>query len=234
MAKKVQSDLNQFPRPNVAVDLAVMTIDQSGELGVLVYQRTGDRAGTWALPGSFVRERERLAHAVQRTLEEKCDLPNAALAGRMPRQLHVFDDPERDERGWVLSVAHVLVLPYENLLPALAAGTSLAIAPIRGGSAHLPDGQVSLPYGQDEIVSRAFEELVSQYVETPDPERFIDRNTFTLSELADVHFAIVGHKHWAIDTFRRQMSRQLQATKEMKQKKTGRPAALFKRTKNLS
>lgn len=230
MAKKVQSDLDQFPRPSVAVDLAVMSLTQSGELGVLVHQRTGDRAGAWALPGSFLREHERLTHAVARTLKEKCDLPATALAGRTPRQLHVFDDPKRDERGWVLSVAHLLVLPAKTLLPALTAKTSLAFAPIRNGLAQLPGGQKSLPYGQDEIVARAFEELVRQYLEVPDPERFIDSDTFTLSELADVHFAIVGKDQWAIDTFRRHMSRQLQPTKEMKQKETGRPAALFKRT----
>lgn len=229
MAKKVHSDLDQFPRPSVAVDLAVMTITQSGELGVLVHQRTGDRAGTWALPGSFLRERERLAHAVARTLNEKCDLPVAAMAGRTPRQLHVFDDPERDERGWVLSVAHLLVLPAKSLLPALTTESTLAIAPIRNGMATLPDGQKSLPYGQGEIVTRALDELVRQYLELPDPERFMDSDTFTLSELADVHFAIVGKDQWAIDTFRRHMSRQLQPTKEMKQKDTGRPAALFKR-----
>ncbi|MGA0092652.1 MAG: NUDIX domain-containing protein, partial [Candidatus Nanopelagicales bacterium] len=69
-----ESDLALFPRPSVAVDVAVMTVTEAGELGVLIHRRTGDRAGTWALPGRFLRERERLEEAVAKTVEEKCHL----------------------------------------------------------------------------------------------------------------------------------------------------------------
>jgi ADP-ribose pyrophosphatase YjhB (NUDIX family) len=226
------SDLDQYPRPSVAVDVAVLTVTDAGELGVLVHQRTGDKAGAWALPGRFLRERERLADAVERTLEEKCGLPSRALAGRTPRQLHVFDDPQRDDRGWVLSVAHLLVLPFGRLEPVVAAHPGLTIAPIRNDRAVLPESQRRLPYGQDEIVHRAHEELRREYRETPDPERFLDTDTFTLSELGVVHFAVLGKDHWAIDTFRRKMSRQLRATSQEKRGGPGRPAALFRRARH--
>jgi len=221
--------LDQFPRPSVAVDVAVLTVTETGELGVYLHRRTGDKAGTWALAGRFLRERERLAVAVERTLEEKCGLPACALAGRTPRQLHVFDDPDRDDRGWVLSVAHLLVLPIERLDPLVAEHRDLAIAPIRDDHAALPDRQKRLPYGQDEIIARAHEELRREYRETPDPERFLDTDTFTLSELGAVHFAVLGKEHWAIDTFRRNMSRQLRDTGEISRGGPGRPAALFRR-----
>jgi 8-oxo-dGTP diphosphatase len=223
------SDLADYPRPSVAVDVAVMTVTDGGELGVLVHRRTGDRAGRWALPGRFLRERERLSQAVARALEEKCGLNPRALAGRFPRQLHVFDDPTRDDRGWVLSAAHLLVLPYDALATAIAGDDRLAIAPIRDDRAVLPDRQRRLPYGQDEIVQRAHEELRREYRDTPDPERFLDRDDFTLSELAVVHFAVLGADHWAIDTFRRKMSRQLRDTGEVTRGGPGRPAALFRR-----
>jgi 8-oxo-dGTP diphosphatase len=223
------TDLADFPRPSVAVDVAVMTVTDSGELGFLVHRRSGDRAGTWALPGRFLRERERLAQAVERALEDKCGLTTRSLAGRTPRQLHVFDDPERDDRGWVLSAAHLLVLPIERLDPAVASNDGLAIAPIRDDRAVLPDRQRRLPYGQDEIVQRAHDELRREYRETPDPERFLDREEFTLSELSVVHFAVLGSDHWAIDTFRRKMSRQLRDTGEVTRGGPGRPAALFRR-----
>ena len=51
-----------------------------------------------------------LAAAVDRSLREK-----ANVRGLHPRQLHVFDDPRRDDRGWVLSVAHVEVVQPERL-----------------------------------------------------------------------------------------------------------------------
>lgn len=223
------TDLSQWPRPSVAVDVALLTVLASGELAVLVHERAGDYAGTWALPGRFLRQRERLADAVTRTLEEKCYLPTRALAGRVPRQLHVFDDPARDDRGWVLSIAHLLVLPREHVAPVVHAHADLALAPIRGGRAALPSQQRSLPFGQDEIVTRAHEELRALYRESPDPERFLDLDEFTLSELAEVHFAILGEDHWAIDTFRRKMSRQLRETGELRRTAPGRPAALFRR-----
>lgn len=223
------SDLSRYPRPNVAVDVAVMTITEAGELGVLVHRRTGDRADTWALPGRFLRERERLADAVTRTLEDKGHFTRSSLAGRVPRQLHVFDDPDRDDRGWVLSVAHLLVMPHERLAAVVATHDDLAIAPLRKGRPALPDRQRSLPFGQDEIVARAHDELRVLYRDTPDPEGFLDRDTFTLSELADVHFAVLGKEHWAIDTFRRKMSRQLRETGEQVRGGPGRPAAVFRR-----
>jgi len=229
MADRTPSDLDRYPRPSVAVDVAVMTVTAGGELGVLLHRRTGDRAGTWALPGRFLRERERLGSAVERTLEEKCGLSRKALAGRTPRQLHVFDDPDRDDRGWVLSVAHLLAMPYARLESSVAADDAVTIATIRRDRVVLPDGQKALPYGQDEIIARAHGELRTAYRDVPDPERFIDADTFTLSELADVHFAILGKEHWAIDTFRRKMSRQLRETGEVSRGGPGRPAAVFQR-----
>ena len=223
------SDLALFPRPSVAVDVAVLTMTEAGELSVLVHRRTGDRAGSWALPGRFLRERERLVDAVGKTVEEKCHLSPRALAGRRPRQLHVFDDPERDDRGWVLSIGHLLVMPRERLEPVVAEHDDLAIAPIRRGRAVLHGGQKSLPYGQDEIVTRAHDELRTLYTDKPDPERFIEADAFTLTELGEVHFAVLGKEHWSIDTFRRKMSRQLRETKELSRGGPGRPAALYRR-----
>ena len=63
-----------------------------------------------ALPGTFLRVGETLADAVDRSLRKK-----ANVRGLRPRQLHVFDDPHRDYRGWVLSVAHVDVVRPDQL-----------------------------------------------------------------------------------------------------------------------
>ena len=100
--------LSDYPRPSVAVDTAVLTLDPKLGLVVLEVRRV---TGTgWALPGTFLREGETLAEAVDRSLRDK-----ANVRGPHPRQLHVFDDPDRDDRGWVLSVAHVEVVQAERL-----------------------------------------------------------------------------------------------------------------------
>ena len=100
------------------MDTALLTLDPEQELVVLQVRRTGTRG--WALPGTFLWEGERLADAVKRSLREK-----AGVRGLHPRQLHVFDDSDRDDRGWVLSVAHVAVVPAEALATRFAADTRL-------------------------------------------------------------------------------------------------------------
>jgi len=67
-----------------------------------------------------LHEGERLADAVTRSLTQK-----AGVTGGHPAQLAVFDDPHRDERGWVLSVAHLAVIPYAALAGALLADPDL-------------------------------------------------------------------------------------------------------------
>lgn len=221
------SDLDRFPAPHVAVDVAVVTVLPDLMLGMLVLKRTGDRAGSWALPGRFVRPGERLADAVTATLHEKCGLDAALLRGRTPRQLHVFDDPERDDRGWVMSVAHLIGLPFERLADAVERNDDLMIAPIKGSRSTLP-GQRRLPYEQDDIVSFAVDELRRLYASTPDPEGFIEANEFTLAELRDVHSAVLGEE-WQIDTFRRHMQPLLEETGDTTAGRPGRPAALYRK-----
>ena len=107
------TSLLNYPRTSVAVDTAVLTVADGIVCALLVRRAKDDQHGKGALPGTFLRERETLEEAVLRCLQEK-----AGISGRVPRQLQVFDDPAREDRGWVLSVAHVDVV----LLAALERG----------------------------------------------------------------------------------------------------------------
>jgi len=69
----------------------------------------------------------------------------ANVRGLHPRQLHVFDDPDRDDRGWVLSVAHVQVVRPEQLAARFTDTTRLV--PV-----HAPG---RLPYDHVDIVALA-------------------------------------------------------------------------------
>lgn len=224
----VTADLSAFPRPSVAVDVAVITSPPFGPLAVLLHRRSGDRAGQWALPGRFLREHERLADAVATALADKCGLSHDILDGRTPRQLHVFDDPARDNRGWVLSVAHLLVLPRTELTSVLEGRGDLTLARVVEDRLVLPNRQRRLPYGQDEIVERAILELRRAYAEAPDPEGLIGREEFTLSELRGMHLAVLD-RPWQSDTFRRHMLPLLEETGEVTTGGPGRPAALYRR-----
>jgi 8-oxo-dGTP diphosphatase len=167
----------------------------------------------WALPGTFLHERETLADAVGRSLREK-----ANVVGLHPRQLHVFDALNRDHRGWVLSVAHIQVVRPEQLESRFPARTRLVSAGSPG----------QLPWDHRDIVALAVEHIRSRYADNPDPDGLLGAE-FTLRELRLAHEAVAGHALQR-DTFRRAMEPHLAATGTSTTGTRGRPAELFRRS----
>jgi len=169
------------------------------------------------LPGTFLHQGERLADAVTRSLSEK-----AGVTGGHPAQLAVFDAPDRDERGWVLSVAHLAVIPYAALADALLAHPDeVLLAPV--------SRLEPLPYDHKAIVAAAVRELRTRYADRPDPERLLGPR-FTIRELRDVHEAIAGTTLQK-DTFRRAMEPHLQGTGTLSSGTVGRPSQRFRRAR---
>jgi ADP-ribose pyrophosphatase YjhB (NUDIX family) len=187
-------------------------------LSVLLVRRPEGSGGPqWALPGTFLHQGERLADAVTRSLTQK-----AGVTGGHPAQLVVFDDPDRDERGWVLSVAHLAVIPYAALTGALLAHPGqVRLAPVsRPGP---------LPYDHADILTAGKKELRRRYADRPDPERLLGLR-FTIRELRDVHEAIAGTTLQK-DTFRRAMEPHLEGTGTLSSGTVGRPSQRFRRAR---
>lgn len=206
--------LQDYPRPSVAVDTAVLTVPdaENPQLAVLVVRRDGGhRGGAWQLPGTFLHPGETLADAALRALRIK-----VRVQGLQPRQLHVFDDPARDDRGWVLSAAHVDVVPAHRVAPALETGARL-----------VPVDQVRrLAFDHDEIVRRAAQAVRHDYADRPDPARLLPV-PFTLLDLQRLHEAVLGEPLQK-DTFRRRMQSQLVATGGLREGTVGKPAREWK------
>ena len=208
--------LSDYPRPSVAVDTALMTVapgdaDEAPYLGVLLVRRPVKPE--WALPGTFLHEGETLVAAVRRSLGEK-----ASVTGREPQQLHVFDDPARDDRGWVLSVAHLDVLAFDEL-DALRRPSDTRIARV--------PTKLRLPYDHASIIELAVELLRREYRATPDPRHLLP-DAFTIADLRIVHEAVAGTALQK-DTFRRLMIDQLIELPDESVGRVGRPARLFAR-----
>jgi len=221
--------LEDYPRPSVAVDSAVLTVDvRNGALGVVQHQRSdgGVHGGEWALPGTFLHQGETLADAVLRSLSEK-----VGLRGTRPQQLHVFDDPDRDDRGWVLSVAHVVLLLAEDVDPVLASRDDVRVVPV--------DDAVGQPFDHDVIVRLAVDRVRQDYALQPDPAGLLGE-AFPLKALQALHDAVApqpgpGESRPSIDTFRRYMVGKglIQPTGEFARKERagvmGKPAELYRR-----
>ena len=90
-----------YPRPALTVDVAIVTWEDRPRV-LLIRRKKEPFAGSWALPGGFVDENERLADAARRELEEETGAKVSDL-----EQLYTAGDPGRDPRGWTVSVAYL-------------------------------------------------------------------------------------------------------------------------------
>lgn len=209
--------LADYPHPSLAVDVALLTVryDEEGDAQLCVALLQHDD-GRWSLPGSFVREGERLVEAVRRTVEGKL-----GIATRDPRQLRIFDDPARDSRGHVVSVAHADLLPEA----ALVGDGRAVLAPVDRRRARV-SGRGRLLYDHDEIVEHAVAWAQERYGRRPDPSRLLPE-PFTLRELRLLHEAVLGERIQK-DNFRRAMLARLEELPERSSGGPGRPAAKYR------
>lgn len=190
----------EYPRPSLAVDVVVLTVargEHRPRLGLLVIRRESYAKGSWDLPGAFLLEHETTSEAVRRTLHEK-----AGVADLQPHLLAVFDDPRRDPRGWVVSLAYAAFVPHGRLVDA-SNSQDARIAPIRSPQPlliELPDAQRALPFDHADMVDVAVRKLQAKYdlgthdgqVPEPDPEDLMTHTPFTLTELRQVYECIQG------------------------------------------
>lgn len=196
--------LTDYPRPSVAVDVAVLTVVDD-TVKVLVVDHPRGRA----LPGTFLHPGERLADAAARALHDKAGLDSVEF-----HQMVMLDDPARDDRGWVLSMAHSAAVPFERF------PTGAQLAPV--------DDTSELAFDHADIVDLAVDDLRRRYATAVDPSGLIS-DEFTILELRRLYEVIYGRR-FPKDTFRRHLSHGLEATGELSREGVGRPAELYRKT----
>ena len=205
-----------FPRaarPILAVDAALLTIDTDRRQLLVVEMERAD-TGEWALPGTFLLDRETLTGAVERCLRDKLD-----VRGVRPQQLQVFDDPYRDDRDWVISVAHVAVIRRDRLESLGSGQYNTRLMPV--------DRPGTLVWDHGDILRVAKEHTRSRYEAEADPDRLLGPR-FTLRELQKVHEAVAGEELQRIP-FRRKMDDEHVVGTGVMKNTGGRPAELYRR-----
>jgi len=103
-----------YPRPALTVDIAIVTREPRPRV-LLIRRKKDPFAGSWAMPGGFVDENERLPDAARRELVEETGVVAADL-----EQLYTAGDPGRDPRGWTVSVAYLAQVNPGEMKPVAA------------------------------------------------------------------------------------------------------------------
>lgn len=132
----------EYARPSVTVDIVVVTREAQPRV-LLIRRKKEPFAGAWAIPGGFVDPGESLAAAAERELREETGVENVTL-----EQLAAFGDPNRDPRGWTVSVAFLARVDANTSATAAADAAAVGWHPLDA----LPQ---SLAFDHDKILARA-------------------------------------------------------------------------------
>jgi 8-oxo-dGTP diphosphatase len=173
----------QYEMPSVAVDCVIFGLDlETRDLKLMLIERDLEPfAGMWAIPGGFVRRGESLEEAAARELEEETGIKNVFL-----EQLYTFGDPDRDPRGWVISVAYyALVSPEQHRVLATTDARQAAWFTVR----RLP----KLAFDHPRIVQAALERLRGKLSYAPIGFELLPRK-FTIRQLQNLYEIVMGRK----------------------------------------
>lgn len=107
-----------YPMPAITVDCALARYNEHAGVDILLIKRKNEPyKDCWALPGGFMEINETLDDAVKREVMEETgiDIEKSCIKYLNEK---IFDKPDRDERGRVVTVLSVVVVPSNTTMTA--------------------------------------------------------------------------------------------------------------------
>jgi 8-oxo-dGTP diphosphatase len=201
----------------VSVDAVVFGYDQANGISVLLIKRKNEPfQKMWALPGGLVLNKESLDDAVSRELKEEAGIDVNYL-----EQLYTFGSPDRDPRNHAISVSYFgLVRPQDFQIVAQTDAEDVAWFNIK----KLP----KLGFDHKKIIDTAIKRLRGKITYEPVGFELLEKE-FPFSDLEKLYQTLLDQE---ID--RRNFKKKiialgiLEELDETIQRKSGRPARLFK------
>jgi 8-oxo-dGTP diphosphatase len=201
----------------VSVDAVVFGYDQENGISVLLIKRKNEPfQKMWALPGGLVLNQESLDHAVTRELKEEAGIDVNYL-----EQLFTFGAPDRDPRNHAISISYFgLVRPQDFQLAAQTDAEDVGWYNIK----KLP----RLAFDHRKIIDAAIKRLRGKITYEPVGFELLDKE-FPFSDLEKLYQTLLDQKIDRRNFKKKIMSLEiLEETETVIQRKSGRPARLYK------
>lgn len=170
-----------YPSPVVTVDIVPLTIKDE-KLCVLLGERQNEPYKyCTALIGGYIHvdKDKDLDDAAARVLKTK-----AAINDLYIEQLYTFSGPDRDPRGWSISVAYFSLVKLAHLEPALMAGNH---------QLYEIDEIPELPFDHNRIIQDAVKRVRAKAFYSDIPARLLD-DEFTLKEIHQTYCIVMGER----------------------------------------
>lgn len=225
-----QYDVKKYRTPDgYTSDIAVFTIlpmkseafkPPIMDLKIMLIQRSltdnegrpNIEAGKWALPGGFVNPHETAFQSAQRELREETGVEGIHL-----EHYNVYDEPERDPRGWIISNAHYAIVP-EHKLSQRQANDDAADVQLFSVKDVL---NLDLAFDHEVIIKDAIEVIGQKLLETTVAKEFLP-DEFTYSELQAVLLTVTDDSLITLESAFARKIKSLSFIKEVEGKKTTR------------
>jgi 8-oxo-dGTP diphosphatase len=203
----------EYEKPSLTVDIVLMCYNkEEDQLKVLLIQRKSHPyRNSWALPGGFVERNESTGESVLRETQEETGV---VISKENIEQLHTFSTPDRDPRGWVVTVSYLAFIGEEPLIAGDDAKEVQWFTVERNGQMiHLTSGEVAisldlqtgissgkdtLAFDHSEIILKAFNRVVNKMEHEPQVLQVLGKD-FTITEARKVFAKFLGIDFKSID-----------------------------------
>jgi 8-oxo-dGTP diphosphatase len=170
---------SSYKNPSLAVDLVVFGYHEQTLSVLLLNRKEEPFKDQWTLPGAFLQMEETFQQTCSRILSSKLGMDDVYL-----EQLYSFDEPARDPRGRVISVAYyALVNPHKLEITAGTMANDVKWFNVK----KIP----ALGFDHKEIFSKALQRLKSKILYFPVGFELLDE-LFTMTELHDLYECVLG------------------------------------------
>lgn len=237
-----QQELPEYEKPSLTVDIVLMCYNkEEDQLKVLLINRKGHPyRHSWALPGGFVNRNESTGESVLRETQEETGV---IISKENIEQLHSFSRPDRDPRGWVVTVSYLAFIGEEPLIAGddakevhwfnmerqgqtlILTHDDVEIVLDLASGASL--GKDTLAFDHSEIILKAFNRITNKMEHEPQVLQVLGKD-FTITEARKVFAKFLGVDYKTIDhsNFKKAM---LQHFEEIGERPVGigRPSKIY-------